>query len=89
MVFRSPKYYAELRKFRRDQERREQARKLTSSQASESQASNLPSKAQASSPSPQAPGSKIQGTSNKDKGIQIMFHMKANLMGGKGNPITS
>ena len=31
----------------------------------------------------------VQGTSNKNKCIQIMFHMKANLMGGKGNPITS
>ena len=58
MVFRSPKYYAELRKFRKEQER-----KLTSSQASGSKPSSLPSKAQASSPSPQAPGSKIQGTS--------------------------
>ena len=63
MVFRSPKYYAELRKFRREQERRDQARKLTSSQASGSKPSSLPSKAQASSPSPQAPGSKSQGTS--------------------------
>ena len=36
MVFRSPKYYAELRKFRREQERKLQARKLTSSQASSS-----------------------------------------------------
>jgi len=25
----------------------------------------------------------VRGTSNKDKGIQIMFHVKANLMGGK------
>jgi len=87
MVFRSPKYYAELRKFRREQERRDQARKLTSyklpgprpisnankglihrkkftsSQASGSKPSSLPSKAQASSPSPQAPGSGSQGTS--------------------------
>ena len=31
----------------------------------------------------------IQGTVNKNKCIQIMFHVKANLMGGKGNPITS
>jgi len=58
MVFRSPKYYAELRKYRREQER-----KLTSSQASGSQAPNLPSKAQASSQSPQAPRSGDQGTS--------------------------
>jgi len=63
MVFRSPKYYAELRKFRREQERREQARKLTSSQASGSQASNLPSKAQAEVPSEPGSGSQIQGTS--------------------------
>jgi hypothetical protein len=63
MVFRSPKYYAELRKFRREQERRDQARKLTSSQASGSKPANLPSKAQASSQSPQAPGSGDQGTS--------------------------
>ena len=30
----------------------------------------------------------IRGTSNKDKCIQIMFHVKANLMGGKDNSIT-
>jgi hypothetical protein len=63
MVFRSPKYYAELRKFRREQERRDQARKLTSSQALGSKPSSLPSKAQASGPVPQDPGSKHQGTS--------------------------
>jgi len=53
-VWRHPKYYRELRA---------QARKLTSSQASESQASNPEPRVQASSPSPQAPGSKHQGTS--------------------------
>ena len=63
MVFRSPKYYAELRKFRREQERRDQARKLTSSQASGSKRANLEPRAQAEVPSAQAPGSKIQGTS--------------------------
>ena len=30
----------------------------------------------------------VQGTSNKNKCIQIMFHVKANLMGGKDNSIT-
>jgi hypothetical protein len=63
MVFRSPKYYAELRKFRREQERREQARKLTSSQASGSKRPNLGPKAQAQVPSEQAPRSQNQGTS--------------------------
>ena len=63
MVFRSPKYYAELRKFRREQERREQARKLTSSQASGGKRPNLPLRAQAEVPSAQAPGSLNQGTS--------------------------
>jgi len=53
-VWRHPNYYKKLRA---------QARKLTSSQASGSQAPNLPSRVQASSLSPQAPGSKIQGTS--------------------------
>ena len=63
MVFRSPKYYAELRKFRREQERREQARKLTSSQASSDKRPNPEPRAQAEGPSAQAPGSKHQGTS--------------------------
>jgi len=63
MVFRSPKYYAELRKFRREQERRLQALKPTSSQASGSQAPKLGPRAQAEVPSAQAPRSKIQGTS--------------------------
>ena len=52
--FKHPKYYAELRKLRR---------KLTSAQAPGSKRPSLPSKAQASSPSPQAPGSEHQGTS--------------------------
>ena len=63
MEFKHPKYYAELRKYRKQQELKLQARKLTSSQASSGKPANLPSKAQASSQSPQAPGSKIQGTS--------------------------
>jgi len=54
MEFKHPKYYAALRK---------QARKLTSAQAPGSKRPNLPSKAQASSQSPQAPGSDDQGTS--------------------------
>ena len=49
-----PKYYAALRK---------QGRKLTSSQANEPKVPSLPSKAQASSQSSQAPGSVNQGTS--------------------------
>ena len=57
-IFRHPKYYAELRK-----QRRLQALKLTSSQASESQAPKPEPRAQAEGPSAQAPGSKIQGTS--------------------------
>jgi len=58
MVFRSPKYYAELRKYRREQER-----KLTSSQASGSQAPKPEPRVQASSLPSQDPGSKHQGTS--------------------------
>jgi hypothetical protein len=52
-----PKYYAELRKLRA------QALKRSSSQADEPQVPSLPSKAQASSQSQQAPGSDDQGTS--------------------------
>ena len=63
MVFRSPKYYAELRKFRREQERKLQASKLTSSQADEPTVRVRKPKAQASSQSSQAPGSLNQGTS--------------------------
>ena len=63
MVFRSPKYYAELRKFRREQERREQARKLTSSQASGGKRPSRRPRAQAEGPSAQAPGPRSQGTS--------------------------
>ena len=58
MVFRSPKYYAELRKYRREKER-----KLTSSQASESQAPKLGPRAQAEVPREPGSGSPIQGTS--------------------------
>ena len=53
-MWRHPKYYAELRK---------QRRKLTSSQAPTRKRPSLPSKAQASSPSVEGPGSKHQGTS--------------------------
>ena len=63
MVFRSPKYYAELRKYRREKELKLQASKLTSSQASESQAPKLGPRAQAEVPSEPGSGSPIQGTS--------------------------
>jgi hypothetical protein len=63
MVFRSPKYYEELRKYRREKERRLQAIKLTSSQASGSQAPKLGPRAQAEVPSEPGSGSQIQGTS--------------------------
>jgi len=56
-IWRHPKYYAELRKIRA------QALKRPSSQADEPKVPSLPSKAQASSQSPQAPGSENQGTS--------------------------
>ena len=56
-IWRHPKYYAELRKIRA------QAFKRPSSQADEPQVPSLPSKAQASSQSQQAPGSDDQGTS--------------------------
>ena len=53
-MFRSPKYYAELRK---------QGRKLTSPQADEPKVQARKPKAQAASQSPQAPGSESRGTS--------------------------
>jgi len=57
-MFRSPKYYAELRK-----QARQQAGKPTSSQAPGLSRQARKPKAQASSPSPQAPGSESRGTS--------------------------
>jgi len=59
MIFRHPKYYAELRKLRR---------KLTSSQASSAQAPNPRTRVQASSQSSQAQGSDDQGTSAQAHG---------------------
>ena len=53
-VFKHPKFYEALRK---------EERKLTSAQALARKRPSLPSKAQASSQSPQAPGSEHQGTS--------------------------
>ena len=58
MEFKHPKYYKEMRRLRRAQ-----ASKLTSSQASEHKPSSPEPRGQASSPSPQAPGSGNQGTS--------------------------
>jgi len=57
-MWRHPKYYAELRK-----QARQQAGKPTSSQANEPRVRARKPKAQASSLSPQAPGSKSLGTS--------------------------
>ena len=54
MIFRHPKYYAELRKLRR---------KLTSSQAGGDKHPNQRSRVQASSQSSQAQRSRDQGTS--------------------------
>jgi hypothetical protein len=54
MIFRHPKYYAELRK---------KARQVTSSQASGDKHPNQRTRVQASSQSPQAPESSSQGTS--------------------------
>ena len=58
MVFRHPKYYAELRK-----QRRLQARKPTSSQANEPSPQALEPRVQAASQSSQAKVSVNQGTS--------------------------
>ena len=71
MVFRHPKYYAELRKRARQQAIQEtvphkdieEANKLTSSQANEPKVPSLPSKPQASSLKSQAPRPLNQGTS--------------------------
>jgi hypothetical protein len=58
MVFRSPKYYAELRKYRREKER-----KLTSAQADGPSPQARKPRAQASSQSSEEPVSQNQGTS--------------------------
>jgi hypothetical protein len=58
MEFKHPKYYAELRR-----QARLQAGKVTSSQAGGGKHPNQRSRVQASSQSPQAPGSDDQGTS--------------------------
>mgnify|MGYP005681411247 CR=1 FL=1 len=54
MIFRHPKYYAELRKRRRE---------LTSSQATSGKRPNQRTRVQASSQKSQAPESSSQGTS--------------------------
>jgi hypothetical protein len=59
MVFRSPKYYAELRKFRREQERKLQA---TSKPQAPSSLNNEP---QASSPKQKGSSFKPQASSAK------------------------
>ena len=63
MVFRSPKYYAELRKYRKQQELKLQASKLTSSQADGPSPQARKPRAQASSQSSEEPVSQNQGTS--------------------------
>ena len=82
MIFRHPKYYAELRKLRRKQQavdlkiNLKRVRKqytsdkhqATSSQASSAQAPNQRTRVQASSQSQQAPGSDDQGTSAQAHG---------------------
>ena len=76
MVFRHPKYYAELRKRARQQaidetvphNDIEEANKLTSSQASSDKHPSPEPKAQASSQSSQAPGFDDQGTSAQAHG---------------------
>ena len=81
-------------------ENRNEGTKLASLQALKLQAASLPTfpqrlklqarvhKLQDRRAGVQANLPLIRGTSNKDKGIQIMFHMKANLMGGKDNFVT-
>jgi hypothetical protein len=68
-MFYHPKYYAELRK---------QGRKITSSQASSDKHPNQRTRVQASSQSPQAPGSDDQGTSaqagSDDQGTSAQAH---------------
>ena len=69
MVFRHPKYYAELRKRAKEQTAAwYKDRKLTSSQASSDKHPNQRSRVQASSQSAQAPGSDDQGTSAQAHG---------------------
>ena len=63
MVFRSPKYYAELRKYRREKELKLQALKPTSSQADGPSPQARKPRAQASSQSSEEPVSQNQGTS--------------------------
>ena len=63
MVFRSPKYYAELRKYRKEKELKLQARKPTSSQAKADKQTTPEPRVQASSQNSQAPVSQNQGTS--------------------------
>ena len=65
MVFRHPKYYAELRKQGRATAHKQE---LTSSQASSVQAPNQRTRVQASSQSLQAPGFDDQGTSAQAHG---------------------
>ena len=77
MVFRSPKYYAELRKFRKEQELRKlrnNSDQAISEDASTEATSVRPGpglKQQAASNKPQAPSSensKLQASSPKQKG---------------------
>ncbi len=77
MVFRSPKYYAELRKFRKEQELRKlrnNSDQAISEDASTEATSVRPGpglKQQAASDKPQAPSSessKLQASSPKQKG---------------------
>ena len=81
-------------------ENRNEGTKLASLQALKLQATSVPTLSQGLKLKSQAhklqdPGARvqanlplIQGTVNKNKCIQIMFHMKANLMGGKDNFVT-
>jgi len=68
MVFRSPKYYAELRKYRKEKELKLQALKPTSSQAKADKQTTPEPRVQASSQSSQAQGSQNQGTSAQAHG---------------------
>ena len=64
MVFRHPKYYAELRKRAKEQTAAwYKDRELTSSQAGGGKRPNQRTRVQASSQNSQAPGSHDQGTS--------------------------
>jgi len=77
MVFRSPKYYAELRKFRKEQELRKRNNSdqaISTSGSTERSDKRSPGpglKQQASSDKPQAPSessNKLQASSPKQKG---------------------